>query len=501
MNFVYKYRLELIVFVCGAAVMVLELTGSRLVAPYLGTSIIVWTGIIGVILASLSLGYSWGGKIADNNPDYRKLSQIIFFSAVAVLVLATIQRLTLIIFSNLRIGIYWQTLLSTIILFSPASVLLGMISPYAVRIKMRDVGSIGKTVGNLYAISTIGSIAGTFLAGFVLMAYFDHIKILLFIGIALIVMSFVSEHRNWSRLKVFILALFLLGFFINNLYARYHSLLGYLDLSTAYNRVQIQDGIWKDGRPTRYLSTSAHGFQSAMFLDTTTTELVGEYNKYFDLAQYFHPDFQNALMVGGAAYSFPRHFLDQFPDAAIDVVEIDPGMTKIARAYFGLQDNERLRIFHEDGRMFLNKNKVRYDVICLDAFSTWYALPFHLTTREAAQAMYQSTVDNGVVIMNIVVSLVGEQSEFFRAEYATLKEVFPQVYVFRPSPSYSLEQLQNVILVATKSVTTPSWHSEDDKITRLLSNRYEDVPLYGTILTDNFAPVDSYMTKVAAHKI
>jgi len=498
-----RYKLEFIVFVCGAAVMILEMVGSRIVAPYLGTSLIVWTGIIGVILASLSIGYAWGGKLADKNPTFTRLSQIIILSAFSVLVLATIQLLVLVFFSNSTLSLYWQTIFVTIILFAPSSILLGMISPYAVRLKMKDVATSGALVGNLYAISTVGSIVGTFLAGFVLMAFFNHIKILLFIGIALVLVSFLSDYRSWRWVKLFAVIMFFSAFAFDDVFVHYSALLGLRDINTSYNRVLVQDIVNQiSNRPVRLLKTDKGGFQSAIYLDSTPAELVAEYNKYYDLAKYFNPNLNTVLTIGGAAYNYPRHFLEKFPSASMDVVEIDPGMTKIAQQYFSLKPDDRLNVFHEDGRVYLNKNKKSYDAIFVDAFSSWYAVPHHLTTLESARAMYRSMSDGGVVTMNLISAIDGDGGKFFRAEYRTLKVVFPQVYVFRVYDTVAADQVQNIILLATKSDRQMDFKSDDVEMRRLLSNLYtknisEDVP----VLTDNYAPVESYLAKLAMTKI
>src|SRR3989338_163916 len=169
-----QYKLELIVFLSGAVIMILELTGSRVLAPYLGNSTFVWTSLIGVILGRLSIGYWLGGKVADQKASYENFSLILMIAGVLIglttigkeIILQFIQNST----QSIRIG----SLIASIIIFAPASIFLGMVSPYAIRLKIKSIEKSGRTVGNLYALSTIGSIVGTFLAGFWLIAYFGH---------------------------------------------------------------------------------------------------------------------------------------------------------------------------------------------------------------------------------------------------------------------------------------------------------------------------------------
>ncbi|MGI8884102.1 MAG: fused MFS/spermidine synthase, partial [Pyrinomonadaceae bacterium] len=157
-----SFILELTVFVCGALVMIYEIIGSRILSPYIGTSTYVWTSLIGVILAALSLGYWLGGKIADKKPDIKILGLVIFLAGGLVSVTILIQDLVLAIISTTKVGLEIKSVAAAVLLFAPASVLLGFVTPYAVKLKMSSLADSGKTVGRLYALSTVGSIAGTF---------------------------------------------------------------------------------------------------------------------------------------------------------------------------------------------------------------------------------------------------------------------------------------------------------------------------------------------------
>ncbi|MCD4697159.1 MAG: fused MFS/spermidine synthase [Bacteroidales bacterium] len=167
-----RFFLETVVFICGAVVMAYEIIGSRMLGPYVGTSISVWTSIIGIILLSLSIGYYTGGKLADKHPNHRYLVIIIFASAIFIFVSALIRKpLINWILSHIP-NLEAASLLSSVALFSLPAVLLGMVSPYAVKLKLKNIKTSGATAGYLYAISTTGSILGTFLAGFVLIPAF-----------------------------------------------------------------------------------------------------------------------------------------------------------------------------------------------------------------------------------------------------------------------------------------------------------------------------------------
>src|SRR4030042_6938183 len=167
------YVFHLTVFTTGAVIMVLEIVGSRVVAPYVGTSLPVWTSIIGIILASLSIGYFLGGRLADQKPNIKPLVGIIMASGISIAIIPMLQFALLPVLSVISKDIRINALVATTLLFTAPSILLGMVSPYVIRLKLNQLKKTGSTTGELYALSTIGSILGTFLAGFVLLAYFS----------------------------------------------------------------------------------------------------------------------------------------------------------------------------------------------------------------------------------------------------------------------------------------------------------------------------------------
>lgn len=489
-----KYLLEIIVFICGAVVMILELAGSRVLAPYLGTSLIVWSSLIGLILGALSFGYWFGGKVADKLPNWKTFSGIIFLAAVFVGLTAIFKEPILVTLQESIRSIRLSSILSTLVLFAPASLMLGMVSPYAVRLKIHDVQTSGETVGNLYAISTLGSIFGTFLAGFYLLATFGTTKILYILAITLVVVSIITFVRSELKAKLALILILLVFGAFSTIVSAYAGRFGIIDVDSAYQRIQIFDT--RDaatGLPVRYLKTDNFTTQSGMFLDSD--DLVFRYTKFYDLANFFNPNAKNALMIGGAAYTYPRHFLKTNPEATMTVAEIDPTVTALAKKYFRLEDDPRMTIVHEDGRVFLNRTKDKYDLIFGDAFKS-FSPPHQLTTKEAVQKMYDSLNDGGTVMLNLISAIDGTKGEFLRAEYKTYKEVFPEVQVFAVRDSKNAFMVQNFILVAMKKTRT-EWKSDDPQIQELLSNRWtagiiDDMP----ILTDDFAPTDNYLMKL-----
>jgi len=475
--------------------MVFELTGSRLLAPHVGTSIFVWTSLIGVIMGSLSIGYAMGGWLADKKASANTLALIVLASSVFIGSIFFLQGGVSRLFNPALLGIEWASLLSSLILFAPASILLGMVTPYVIKLKLYDLEKTGRTAGNLYAISTVGSIVGTFAAGFILIPRLGSSNIIFLLSFILIVNSILLSSK-FLKIKLPLIALIILIASANIYAKKIQAQNGFLDIDSQYNRIFVfKSNDYKSGRPTLNLTFDPFGTESAMFLDDND-ELVFEYTKFYHLIKHFNPEFKKSLLLGGAAYSFPKDYLKKYPDALLDVVEIDPKLTELAKKYFKLEENPRMRIFHEDGRVFLNSTEEKYDVIFGDAFQSLYSIPYQLTTKEAVQKKYDILNDGGVVILNIISSIEGEKGKFLRAEYETYKSVFPQAYLFPVRNAENGDELQNIILVAIKSDVKPSFESDNRELNGYLKNHWQkDIEKDVPILKDEFAPVDYYIHK------
>ena len=494
-----KYILEFAVFMCGAVVMIFELVGSRVIGPFLGTSLFVWTSLIGIILASLSLGYYLGGKQADKNASMSRLARIILLAAICIAVTIGIKDI-LLLFLQKNVGeIRTASVIASIVLFMPASIFLGMVSPYAAKLKLSSLENTGRTIGNLYALSTAGSIFGTLFAGFYLIPFFGTNKLLIFLAIILVLISIVLSLKTYIKSKVAVLLFLVSGLIAFNFLDGLLIENGFLDLDTSYNRIFITDSK-QQGRNLTIrrmgINNEAH---SAMYLESD--ELVSEYAKSYHLIRHFYPDFKSSLMLGGAGYSFPKSNLKTYPNAKIDVVEIDPKVTQLAKDYFKLKEDPRLSIFHNDGRTYLNHTEKTYDIILGDAFSSSYSIPYQLTTQESAQKMHDILNDDGIVILNIISSIEGDSGKFFRAEYATFKTVFPQLFVYPLHDSKNGRTIQNIFLIASKSKDKIYPFSSDDIYinNRLQKFWHKKIPNDLPILTDDFAPVDYYIGAVQSN--
>ncbi|MEO8648950.1 MAG: fused MFS/spermidine synthase, partial [Acidobacteriota bacterium] len=244
-------------------------------------------------------------------------------------------------------------------------------------------------------------------------------------------------------------------------------------------------------RPIRVITVDPYFVQSAIFLDSD--DIVFRYNHYYHLLRHFRPGFQKTLMIGGAGYTFPREYLRTYPNSSIDVVEIDPGMTQIARGHFRLKDDPRMRVIHTDGRVFLNQTEAGiYDAVLMDAFGSLFSVPYQLTTVEAVRQIDRALKPGGIVILNLGSAISGSGSLFLRAELKTFIEVFADVRVFKVRPEYRDDELQNIILIACKTECSSN-ASGDPEIAALLQTAYRsEIPLDVPVLTDDLAPVEYY---------
>ncbi|MBI4250687.1 fused MFS/spermidine synthase [Candidatus Uhrbacteria bacterium] len=491
-----KYIIGAIVFMTGGVVMAVEILGSRILAPFLGTSLPVWTSVIGVILAALSLGYWFGGRFADRAASPHSLARILLAASIATALIAFLDVPLLIAFSIPPLDLRIKAVIASLFLLAPVSILLGMVAPYAVRLTIPSVAAAGTSIGSLYALSTLGSIVGTFVTGFFFLAYFQTSTILFSLSALVLICSLLLQPfriRSVSRMAV--MAIIAVGSLLFPLFGSFAAQQGYVAIPSSYHSIRIVDSIdAKSKRPIR--SLLINGALHSIGYRDNPTELAGDYAKFYDLFALVQPQPERVLMLGGGAYTYPQNFLLSFPSARMDVVEIDPAVTQAARDYFSLSNDPRLRIYHEDARTFLNRSDGTYDAILGDVFFSSYAIPFQVVTRESFEQMDRLLRDDGIFIANVASAMEGENGKTIRAIYRTARSVFENVYLFPLKPENPTE-LQNVMLVATKAGNPLPLVSGIGELDSMLAKRWDkqiaqDVPL----LTDDFAPVDQFMASV-----
>lgn len=499
-----KYRFEIILFIVEAICMILELVASRILAPYFGSSNLVWTSVIGIILASGSVGNYWGGIVADKPEVNKKFKFILAMSSIMILIIPFVQTETIeaiaTVFSDIRIG----AIISTIILFFLPSLFLGFLVPMVQKLKIKNLETTGEISGKVYALATLGGIFGTFLGGFYLVPNFGSVQILFFLSIILLALiplvDFKFNVKETSIIVISIFILFIIMYFsLNENDKTGDKVLNgeineYVSYDTEYSRILIFNRYDKNNELIRSFTMDS-GHESATYVNESKwNELVFEYTKLYDLMFNSSKEIKDTLLIGGAGYSYPKHYISKYLDKSMDVVEIDDKVTEIAKKYFYLdklikeyktEETGRLKLITEDGRTYLNNNTKKYDAILNDAFSDTTPVAT-LTTVEAVSNIKKSLNENGLYLTNIISSLEGENSKFMKAEVKTLKEVFLNVYVVPCVTKDSLEETQNNIVIATDGIL----EIDESKIYNLKIND-EDI-----VLTDNYCPIDSLIPQI-----
>lgn len=481
-----KYKLEIIVFLSGAIGMGLELIAARVLSPYVGSSNVVWTSIIGIILVSMSLGYWLGGKKADKEASGNILSRLLLGSALFTSIIPLLETIVVKEFAGIVSNLIVAAILCAIIVFSIPSFILAMISPFAVKMKSMQETEIGSLSGRISSLSTIGSITGTFLMGFVLIPNIGVTNINIGITILLVVMSILARddiNKKYILSTISLVVVMIILMFIGKWVFKLANPEILVDTDSQYSRIWVkQVNTAKTTYKTLQVDT---GLES--YIDTETGEMGAMYLRYYDLFEYLNKDAKSTLMIGGAAYTYPIHYLQKYQDKTIDVVEIDEKMTKIAEEQFGLNaKDERLKIYTQDGRSYLNYSENKYDTILIDAFKGLNA-PFELTTYEALVHAKNMLNDNGIVLTNIISSLEGEDTDFIEYEYATYKAVFDDVKIFQVQDRDYTES-QNLILVGIKGnpqINEDKYEEYKNYLNMEITNFKTDK----NIVTDDFAPI------------
>lgn len=482
-----KYRLEIIVFLSGAIEMGLELLASRILSPYVGSSNVVWTSIIGIILASMSLGYWYGGRKAEENIGQDKLAEILLEATFFTSLIPLFETLFVKRIAGLSNNLILSAILCAIIVFSIPSFLLAMISPIAVKIKTEKTSDVGASSGGISALSTLGSIIGTFFMGFILIPNIGVSNINIGITLILTVMSIIireNRDKRYFYLVMFIVSLSVICIIVGkNIFKKSNPNI-ILDTDSQYSRIWVTNV--KNQKENYKTLQVDMGLES--YLDTNSNEMGAEYLKFYDLFDYYNKNAKNTLLIGGAAYTYPIHYLNKYSDKNIDVVEIDDKMTKIAEEEFGLNLNDdRIKVYSQDGRSFFNYSKNKYDTILIDAFKGLNA-PFELTTYEALENAKTLLNDDGLVITNIISGIEGNEADFLKYEYATYKAVFDDVKVFKVKEIRTPEETQNLILVGIKG----NLNIDDERkneYSYLLDRELTGIESDKKIVTDDFAPI------------
>lgn len=425
-----------VVFICGASVMTVEMSASRLLAPYFGTSLFIWAILIGLVMVYLTLGYWLGGKLADRHPRAGVLYGITSVSGVAVglipVLSGPILKWSLTGFSEVSVGIFLGSLIGVILLFSVPLLLLGFVSPFAIRLRTSGVGSTGGTAGSVSALSTLGSILGTFIPVFLLIPrigtaatiYTAAAAILIFSIVGLVSTGNMRQAAVPAALLVVVLGLAALA--PRGLIKP--PAMGQLiyEKESAYNYIQVI----QEGSKTSLMLNEGRAIHSIYNPDQV---LTGGPWDYWSVAPYFSKgfrptDMKGMAMIGSAAGTAARILTAAYGPVPVDGVEIDPEIVAVGRRYFALDKLTNVTTHEQDGRTYLKtdgKDK-KWTVVGIDAYRQPY-IPFQLTTKEFFQEVKDRLTPDGAAMINA--GRTYNDTRLVDALANTMAQVYPNVYV------------------------------------------------------------------------
>ena len=491
-DLIKKNKLEIIVFVAGCIEMSLELVAARTFSPHVGSSTLVWTIIIGMILIFMSVGYAVGGKLADKHHDIRSLSRFLMIAGMFISLIPILEVIVLQPLSKVIPSLEVTAFICSVIMFGIPCMILAAISPYAVKLKeieTTDKNSIGRISGRMSAVSTIGCIIGTFLTGFVLIPLIGAKAIVLSSSIILLVLNLLLS--GFKSIKKVIVNLFLIlsacVIFAIGIYS-YNIVNNNIikEVDSRYGRIQVIKRTLANGQEVKYIKVGPKGAESIIYDNGT----IGTYTYFFDLPKYYYKNYSKSLLIGGAAYTYPTYFYsdERNKDIKMDVVEIDPVMTEIAVSEFDLDlSNPSLKNITQDARSYINFTDEKYDAIFMDAFKG-DEVPFELTTIQCVHKMKDMLNENGVIIVNLLSAVEGAEEDFLHHEYATYKACFDDVKVYKVHKEVANDEYQNIELIAFKGNI-----DANDEYKYLIDNLAENEVIgfetNYSISTDDIAPI------------
>ena len=490
-----------LVFVSGMASLGVEFGASRLLAPYFGTSLYVWGVLIGLILIYLSAGYVIGGRLADRHPRDEVLYQITAWAGLWIGVIPLISYPILLAsqqgFKDLSVGLVGGTLLAVVLLFAVPVILLGCVSPFAIRLLLKDVETGGNTAGRVYALSTAGSILGTFLPVFWFIPTFGTRPTLVGFGLALVVMSVAGL---WPRRRLyasFALAVILAWIFLpSGIKPPQFGTLLY-EKESAYGYIQVV----QDGTKTELILNEGQAIHSIYDSQGLLTRGPWDYMLIADSfrpAQTQEPQPKDVAILGLAGGTAARQYSAAYgQQVQITGVEIDPEILAVARRYFHL-DEPNVHPVAADARYWLDTQPGKYDVIVLDAYRQPY-IPFHLTTREFFSEVRAHLNPGGVAVVN-----AGRTATDYRlvdAIASTMAAVYPNVFlvdvpgfantlVYGSTQPTTLEDVKHNLGLVTEPL------AQTVAASALAEGSLRVSPYHGQVFTDDLAPVERLIDQI-----
>jgi spermidine synthase len=413
-----SFALGALVFGAGIGALATEITASRLLAPYFGSSTIVWANLIGIVLAALALGYWLGGRLADRRPEPRLLGAIVLVAGIFVAVIPFAAKpfldFTVEGLDTASAGAVIGSFLAVLLLCAPPVVLLGMVSPFAIRLAVSSIATAGAVAGRLYALSTAGSLVGTFFPALVLIPAIGTQRTFLVVAVLLAASSCFLLGTRYLVAPALLAALLLVspgaikaedGLIHEE--TSYYQYIGVVERSDGRRLLHLNEGV---------------AVHSLWRPDSVLTG--GVWDAFLALPPLVGRPLERVAILGNAAGTTARALGVYYPDADVDGVELDPAVSRVGRRYFGMGENPRLTVHDADARPFLRSTAASYDLIVVDAYRQPY-VPFYLATREFFRLVRDHLRPGGVVALNV--AAVPDDKRLVEAVGGTLAADFPQV--------------------------------------------------------------------------
>jgi spermidine synthase len=477
-----RLALGALVFGAGIGALATEITASRLLAPYFGSSTIVWANLIGIVLAALALGYWLGGRIADRRPESTLLGFIVLAAAVCVAAIPFVAKpfldLTVEGLDEASVGAVVGSFLAVLLLCAPPVVLLGMVSPFAIRLAVSTIETAGTVAGRLYALSTAGSLLGTFLPAVVLIPAIGTQRTFLVVAALLALSSCFLLGARYLVAAAVLAALLLVPPGTVKAHA------GLLHEETSYHQyIQVVEDA--DGRRSLYLNEGI-AVHSVWREETVLTG--GVWDAFLALPPLLGRPLERVAILGNAAGTTARSLAFYYPEVEIDGVELDPAVSRVGREYFGLARHAGTTVHDADARPFLRSTDELYDLIVVDAYHQPY-VPFYLATREFFALARERLRPGGIVALNV--AAVPDDKRLVNAIGTTLAAELPQVL------EWPALKFNTIVLGLTTPLSTEVLRRrlregpEDLAVLRdLLARDVVPIEPEGTAWTDDRAPVE-----------
>ncbi|MEI7553663.1 fused MFS/spermidine synthase [Candidatus Chlorohelix sp.] len=467
-----------IVFVGGMSVMATELCASRLLAPYFGTSLLIWANIIGFVIVYLAIGYYLGGRLADRFPRPEVLYQLTAFAGLAMGLIPFLTRPILDIaydaFRNVNGGIFYGSLVGILLLFSAPVILLGCVTPFAVHLRARNVTNTGKAAGGISSLSTIGSILGTFIPALILIPLVGTRTTMYAFSLVLLAFSTVGLFLLRSRrvpvyagFMAIILALAVLTIQGVTRPAVNGELV--FEKESADNYIQVVKRPVGDGTFRFDLVLNEGRAVHSIYYQDPNRILTGGPWDYYMISPFFNKDIKEttikrSMLIGLGAGTVSKQLTRAYgANIQIEGIEVDPEIIEVGRKYFDMNE-PNLKAIADDGRYYLITSKEKYDIIGMDAYKQPY-IPFHLTTQEFFKQVRDHLTPTGVAVVNAgAPEYAGGKRDYRLVEAlaSTMKTVYPNVYLV------NVDGYFNTMVIGTNQPT--SIENFRENITKYVSN-------------------------------